>query len=137
MNNELSLHAGYNFNQYWNLSLYIGYTGIGDFHKCLPVSLRATRYFGDNPLTDRWFTFVDIGSGVSFKSKIQEIGYGKIGGGYRLSLSKLSKVDFLMSLRAIYTHPDIIYYGEKINPDRIYRNNGLACSLNLGIGLTF
>lgn len=136
-NPELTLHAGYNINQYWNLSLFLGYTGVGDFHRALPVSLRATRYFGDNHMTDRWFAFVDMGSGISFKNKIGGIGFGKLGAGYRLSLSRVSKLDFLMSIRTIYTHPDIIYYGETINPDKTYRNNGLTCSLNLGIGLTF
>ena len=134
---EVNLHVGYNLNENWNLSLYLGYTDVGDFHKAVPVSLRATRYFGDNPLNDRWFAFADIGSGISLKDKPQPITCGKIGGGYRLSLSRYSKLDFLMALRAVYTHPEISYNGVKIFPTDISRNDGMVLSLSLGVGLTF
>ena len=136
-NGESAIHAGYNFNEYWNLSLYIGYTAVGKYSHVVPISLRATRYFGDNPLNDRWFGFVDLGSGLSIKSDPKEILTGKIGGGYRLSLSKYTKLDFIMSLRTIYTHPDLIYYNEIIGKDKIMKNDGYACSLSCGIGITF
>ena len=134
---ELNLHVGYNFNDNWNLSLHLGYTEAGYFHKTVPVSLRATRYFGDNPMNDRWFAFADVGSGISLKDKPQGIACGKIGGGYRLSLSRYSKLDFIVALRTAYTHPDISYYGVKILPTDISTNDGLICSLTFGIGLTF
>ena len=134
---EVSMHFGYNINRNWNLSLHLGYTSIGDFHRAVPMSVRATRYFGDNPLKDRWFTFVDLGSGVSIRKDPKGIATGKIGGGYRLSLSRYSKLDFLVSLRGIYTHPQTIYYGEPINRKDVFRDNGFICGLSLGIGLTF
>lgn len=134
---ELNLHAGYNINRKWNLSLHIGYTGIGDFHKAVPISIRTTRYFAANQLNDMWFAFADLGSGFSLKNKPQEIVCGKIGGGYRLSLSRHTKLDFLMALRAVFTHPEISYYGLIYTPERLFRNDGLICSLSLGIGITF
>ena len=136
-NGESAIHAGYNFNDYWNISLYIGYTAIGKYHRAVPVSLRATRYFGDDPLKDRWFGFMDLGSGVSIRTDPREIYTGKIGGGYRMSLSKYTKLDFIMSLRAIYTYPDLIYYNEIIQNKDISRNYGYVCSLCFGIGVTF
>lgn len=134
---EFALHCGYDFNNYWNLSLYAGYTGLGRFHKAVPVSIRATRYFGDNPLNDRWFAFLDLGSGISIKDKPEEIISGKIGGGYRLSLSRRTKLDFLFSLRAVHTHPDIRIYDDAAIPENVYRNEGVITSLGIGIGFTF
>ena len=134
---EVYLHAGYNFNTRWNLSAYAGITGVGSYHNAIPISIRATRYFGDNALNDRWFAFGDIGSGISIKSTPQEIAAFKIGGGYRLSLSRCAKLDFLAALRLIYTHPDIIHYGDIVELTYINHNVAYVCSLSFGISLTF
>lgn len=136
-NGESAIHGGYNFNDNWNLSLYIGYTAVGEYHRAVPVSLRATRYYGDNPRDDRWFSFIDFGTGVTIKNNPKEIITGKIGGGYRMSLSRYTKLDFIISLRSIYTHPDVIYYNETIHDKDIIRNDGYICSLSCGIGITF
>ena len=136
-NGETSINAGYNLNNNWNLSLHLGYTKIGKYHAAIPVSLRATRYFEDNHLSDKWFTFIDLGSGVSLKTHPQEILTGKIGAGYRLSLSRYTKLDLLMSIRGMYTHPDVKYYGEIIDKTVIKSNEAFVCSLSLGIGLNF
>ena len=136
-NGEVLFHAGYNFNEFWNLSLYLGYTGISDIHPAVPISIRATRYFGEDSMTDRWFVFGDIGSGISIKKVPREIYSCKIGGGYRISLSRYTKLDFVSSIRMFYTHPDIIYYGEKISRKWINRDDGHVTSISLGISLTF
>ena len=136
-NGESAVNVGYNFNDNWNLALYIGYTALGKYHRAVPVSLRTTRFFGNDALKDRWFSFIDLGSGVSIKSHPQEIFTGKIGGGYRMSLSRYAKLDFILSLRAIYTHPELIYYNEIIQDKDISRNYGYVCSLCFGIGVTF
>lgn len=136
-NGEVSFHIGYNFNRYWNLSIYAGYIGAGDYQPVLPFSLRATRFFGDSHISDRWFAFWDLGSGICLKEKPQEIITTKIGGGYRYSLSRHTKLDMLLGLRFLYTHPDIIHYGEKVSQTWINRNDGYICSLNIGISLTF
>lgn len=136
-NIDATVHAGYNFNENWNLSLYLGCTQVGEYAPAIPISLRATRYFGANPLKDRWFSFIDLGSGISIKKEPQEIFTGKIGGGYRLSLGKYSKLDFLLALRAIYTHP-VVEYGENIiDRDKVNRNDGYVGGVSFGIGLTF
>jgi hypothetical protein len=136
-NGEISIHGGYNFNNNWNLSLYISHTRLGGFHNAIPVTLRATRYFGQDTTSDRWFAFADLGSGFSLKQKPQEIYSGKLGGGYRLTLSRYTKLDFHVALRTVYTHPDVLYYGEQIDKDCINRNDGHLSSLSFGIGLTF
>jgi hypothetical protein len=136
-NADLYIHSGINLNSIWNLSLYAGFAGVGDIHKVLPVSIRATRYFGKDPLADRWFAFTDLGSGICFKRPVQEILTGKIGGGYRMSLSRYSKLDFIISARMTYTHPQITYDQEIISHDMVRRNNAYVSALSLGLGLTF
>lgn len=136
-NGEVTLHAGYNFNEYWNLSFHTGYSGNGDFAPVVPMSLRITRYLGGNHLSDRWLTFLECGSGISIKNSPQEIFTGKVGGGYRISLSRFSKLDFIAAFRMLYTHPDIMYYEYEIPRELINRNDGYVGSLFLGLSLTF
>lgn len=136
-NAEALLHVGYNINHNWNISLYTGFCGLADIHNAIPISLRATYAFGKDSLMDRWLTFVDLGTGVSLGEAPQEILTGKLGGGYRLSLSRNTKLDFLMAIRTTYTHPTIIY-GENVIPlDKVNRNSAVLASYSLGISLTF
>lgn len=136
-NADVYIHGGYDFNEYWNVSMYIGYAGVHDIHKVIPVSLRGTRYFGDDPLKDRWFTFVDLGSGICIKKEPQEILVGKIGGGYRISLSSSVKLDFLLSARITYTHPPVIHDGVRISLKRTNRNNAYVGAFSVGMGISF
>ena len=137
VNGEMFVHIGYNFNDNWNLSVYTGYAGVGEYHPSIPIFLRASRYFGNSTQNDRWFTFIDAGSGIGIKSEPQEIYLTRLGGGYRLSLSRMAKLDLMASLRCIYTHPELVHYGEIIPGEFINSNNAFITSLNIGIGLTF
>ena len=96
-----------------------------------------TRYFGDNPLKDRWFAYLDIGSGISIKECPQELLSGKAGGGYRFTMSRFTKLDLLAAIRFMHTHPDVDYYGEIILKEKVNRNIGYIVSASLGIGITF
>lgn len=134
---EVYLHGGINLNPKWTLSLFAGFAGIADYHGAIPVSLRATRYFGDNHLRDRWFGYADLGSGLSLTQTPRELLTAKLGGGYRVSLSRLTKLDFIASLRYVHTRPDINYHGTIIPEEHIGRNSASIISASLGIGLTF
>lgn len=136
-NAEAYLHAGYNVSRNWNIALYIGMTGISDLHKAIPASIRGTYYIGGDPSRDRWFTYIDLGSGICLKNPPQEILTGKIGGGYRMSLSRNTKLDFIAALRMTYTHPEVRYDGEVIPMQKVNRNNAYLSSILFGIGLTF
>lgn len=136
-NADMYLHLGYNLDRNWNLAVYLGYAGVTDFHHVLPVSVRGTRYFRENPSGDRWLTFLDIGSGICLKTPIQEIFSAKTGAGYRLSLSKDTKMDLLFAVRTTFTHPTIYYDSNRINMDDVNRNNAFVSALSVGIGLTF
>ena len=101
------------------------------------MSLRITRYWGDDHISDRWLTFAECGSGISIKKRPQEIFSGKVGGGYRISLSRFTKLDFIAAFRMLYTHPDISYYGYEITQELINRNDGYVGALFFGLSLTF
>ena len=135
-NAEAYLHIGYNLNERYNIALYAGISAIEDYHHTLPVSVRLTRFHGKDHMSDRWFSFIDLGSGLSIKEHPQAILTGKLGGGYRISLSKDTKLDFIMAYRCAYTHPDIYYYGDKIPYDRINRNNAYNSAISFGMALT-
>jgi len=136
-NAEALLHVGYNFNSHWNLALYAGLTGFADIHNAVPMSVRATYCFGNDPLKDRWLTFVDLGTGFSLKKEPQEIWTGKIGGGYRISLSRDTKLDFIASFRLACTHPQIFDGEDIITLEWTNRNVALLRSITLGMSITF
>ena len=136
-NAEVYLHIGYNIGHDWNLSIYAGYGGIQDVHHCIPVSVRGTRYFMENVHGDRMFAFMDLGSGISLKKDPQEIMTGKIGCGYRISLSGRTKIDFLAAIRGTYSHKNIFFDNIRIPHERINRNNVYGCALSCGISISF
>lgn len=136
-NAEGYLHAGYNLNDDWNISLYAGLAGVEHYNHIVPISLRGTRYFRENTMGDRWLAFVDLGSGLCLKNPPQEILVGKFGGGYRFSFSADTKLDFILALRMTYTHPEIDFYGTPIPMDRINRNNAYVSAFSVGMSITF
>lgn len=135
-NGEANLHIGYNFNENWNLSFHAGLTGLMNIHNAVPLSLRATHYFGKDHLTDRWFAFFDAGTGISIKTEPQELVSGKIGGGYRISLSRDTKLDIIAGFRITHTHPTIVDEGTEITLKWINRNSALLTAFSVGISLT-
>ncbi len=136
-NAEAYLHVGYDITGLWNISFYAGLAGVGKYDMVVPLSVRGTRFFGDDPNTDRWFVYLDCGTGVVIKPDPQEILAGKVGAGYRLSLSRNIKLDFMANLRTTFTHPRVEYYGKEIPFDRINRNNAYVSALSFDIALTF
>ena len=136
-NKDSYVHLGCNLDEKWHLALYVGYTEVHEEEKVLPVTLRGTRFFGTAPMSDRWFTFLDMGSGISIKTPVQEIATAKSGFGYRLSLSRDTKLDIHVAARATYTHMNIIYDGTPIHASRTNRNDMLVGALSLGMAVVF
>ncbi len=136
-NAEMYAHIGWNLNPKWNISLYVGYEGLADFHKALPVSVRMTRFFNDDTASDRWFSFIDLGSGICLKTPLREILTGKTGGGWRMALSAGTSLDFLVSAKFTYTHPNIIYDRIPISSANTNRNNAYLTALSIGMAINF
>lgn len=136
-NAEAYIHIGYDLGDRWNMSLHLGYMGLERYHHALPISFRATRFFERNRLNDRWFCLIDLGSGICLKKSPQALLAGKLGGGYRISLSENAALDFIMTIRTALGHPLIDYYGTPIPMEKTNRNNAYVNSISFGIGLTF
>ena len=136
-NGEALLQAGYQLNEKWNISLYTGLSAFEDQHCTVPISIRLSRYYRPNNREGQWLGFLDLGSGFSIKVKPQEIYTGKVGGGYRMHLSRRTKLDFIASLRISYTHAAIYFDGKQIPVEMINRNNAYDSAITLGMALTF
>jgi hypothetical protein len=137
-NGEALLHVGYNLTDRWNLSVYAGISGMADIHNAVPVSIRATHYFSkDSATKDTWLAFADLGTGLSIKHEPQEILTGKIGGGYRFSLSPDTKLDFIAAFRLAYTHPQIMDGDDMITLKWTNRNIAFLQSFSIGMAIIF
>lgn len=136
-NGDVYLHLGYNIGDGLNLSVYSGLTGLHDFHKAIPLSLRLSRYFDINDSIDKLFLFADAGSGICIKENAQAIVTGKLGGGYRITLSPSSSIDILLAYRMTLTHPTVTYEKDIVPMNWINRNNAYISAISIGIGLNF
>ena len=67
----------------------------------------------------------------------QEIFACKTGGGYRISLSRNTKIDFMLAVKVTYTHPEIIHEDVKIEMDKINKNDMIMTAISLGMGVKF
>lgn len=133
---EVDVHVGANIGKMWNLSLHAGYTNIAHIHTAVPLSLRLTKFYGNDPMKDRWMTYVGLGGGVTIKEIPGAMLEARIGGGYRISLSRMAKLDILASFKLDYSNPDIVYYGQAIPPESINRNNSFITAFTIGLGIT-
>ena len=134
-NGEALAHFGLDLGKRFNLSLYSGYSGLMDA-RIIPLSLRGTCFVSRNTELPGWLVFLE--SGCNFGTENDEIGIcGKIGTGYRLPLSKRTRLDFLLAFRISYA--DVRFSDEygPVPPERIRRNDNFASSIAIGISLAF
>lgn len=140
-NGELLLNAGWNIDSRMNLAFCTGISGISRGESVVPMSLRFTFFFGKDPMKARWFSLVDGGAGIALGRKAELSPLARIGAGYRVSLARSAKLDFLMSLRGIYSHPQVneIVDGAEavVPPARLRRSQAFYGALTFGIGLNF
>lgn len=141
VNGELLLNAGYNIDRHLNMALCFGVSGISRGETVFPISLRLTVLFGRDPLKARWFSFIDGGAGIGTATEARFSPAAKLGGGYRISLTRSAKLDFILSLRSIYTQPQITEFSDgdmvKVPSERIRRSQAFYNAIMLGIGLNF
>ncbi len=135
-NNGIVLgHFGVNAGKHLNFSVYGGYGSIAREEQIFPLSLRATWLFGKDPLSSRWLCFLD--GGVAIRSSAETGGIGKIGGGYRISLSRSVKLDLMFSYQLVYSEITIAdSNGVTVTENRMRRNDNYLNSINLAIGIT-
>lgn len=140
INGQFLVHGGVNLSGNLNLSLYTGVIGAGRGGRVYPLSLRLSWYSGTDPLRNRWIVFGSAGGGFgALKIPTRISAECRLGGGYRISLNRIAKLDFLVALQEIYTHPEVYEEdaGDYVPADRLRRNNIFCSALTFGIALTF
>ncbi len=135
-NGYVSAHVGMNCSRHLNFSIYGGYESILRGQAVCPLSLRGTWLFGKNPEESRWLAFLDGGWAFS-TSEYKAGAIAKAGAGYRFSLSRSVKLDFMVSYQFASTDVDIYDDSGDIVPvSRIRRNDNYFSSINFSIGIT-
>lgn len=135
-NGEILFHVGVNPDDNWNVALYAGYTNIAKENDAIPISLRLTRFFYSNELSDKWLCYLDFGSGFTPNKELKPQFSGKIGGGYRFSLSRRTKIDLVSGIKLSYTKPQVYFDNELIPDSQIKRNSAIFTALTIGISIT-
>ena len=127
----------FGFAKKYAVGLHAGYSGIDQGVRHFPLSLRAT-YFMDSYMTDGQFVFLEGGAG--FRDNFQKISpLGRLGYGYRISLSRRWSLDLSGSLRAVYDHPTIYDQDIRayIDTEDVRRSDSVYMAAILSIGLNF
>ena len=106
-NGQILAGVGINLSAKVNLSMYTGYCGVYHEDRLIPLTFRTTWLSGDDPMKNRWMVFCSGGIGFidpDNPSKLSVL--GKAGAGYRVSLNRSVKLDFLLAFQETYTHPN-------------------------------
>lgn len=139
-NGQIIMNVGVNVSGNVNLSLNCGYMGLYSRTRLVPVTVRASWLFGDKPLENRWLAFLDVGCGISKLRITDDIaGLLKLGCGYRISLNRSVKLDFLCGLQGAYYQPKV-YETQgslEVRGGDLRRNDSYNSSIFIGIGLVF
>ena len=95
---------------------------------------------GDDPAKNRWLVFCSAGTGFNDFDKPSKLSAeARIGGGYRISLNRVAKLDFLAGFQETYTHP-LAYEsdaGDYVPAERLRRNEAWFGALTFGLALVF
>ena len=133
---EFLIHAGYNLNPFFNLSVYTGYAGEYRDTRMIPVSLRITA--SDSRRSGGLTGFADAGATFNASFEGAPGFVGKIGLGYRIRLGERCRLDFIAAGRASWIHP-VLYdpqNGHRVAPEYIFRNNVSVFSAGFGVALS-
>jgi len=129
---------GADISRHGNLAAYFGYSGVCRNERLFTLALRGS-WFWNGVDNNGWFSFIEGGGGINeyFTSKIGW--HTRIGGGYRVSLSRVGNMDFNLSYRTCLSHPSIWddWEGKYVEKRYVRRNNALYHSLCLGIAISF
>ncbi len=134
-NGHILAGISYAFARKYEAGLYLGFIGVAQDRRMVPLSLRGTYYF-DSYLSDGWLVYLDGGPAFGGEHKITLT--GKLGGGYRLKLSRHFCLDFLLSFHICSDHPKLFYSDDsQITGDNLRRSDSTYGGLNFSLALRF
>lgn len=133
-NGYFQASAGIYFASKWCASVGIGFAGLPQGDRMVPVTLKLAFY----PKTSRQdgiFFFADGGCGM----KRNPCFLSSIGAGWRVAFNCRQSVDFSLGVNYVLDHPDITDpdTGGTIKASNIRKDNAISCSLGIGIALNF
>ena len=134
-NGHIQAGASYAFARKFEVGAYLGFIGVSQERRLVPITLRSTYYF-DSYLSDGFFCYLDGGPALGENQNVTLI--GKIGGGYRVKLSNRFSLDFLLSFHICSDHPKIFNSDDQqITGDDLRRNDATYGGLNFTLALRF
>ena len=134
-NGHVLAGVSYAFARKYEAGVYLGFIGVAQDRRLVPLSLRATYYF-DSYLKDGLFCYLDGGPAFGENQNVTLI--GKLGGGYRMKLSDHFCLDFILSFHLCSDHPKLFYNDDQqITGDDLRRNDATYGGLNFSLALRF
>lgn len=138
-NGEIYGFAGAYLNDYINLSLYAGYSGIYNDRRVYPVSARAT-YYVKGRSNDGIKMFIDSGCAFAETFSKHGIVLGKAGLGYRFALDKNTGLDLNLTAEYAADHPTKVidkYAGTIVTESDLRRCDFKHVLIGMSISLSF
>lgn len=138
-NGHVYAFAGARFARHFALDGVIGWAGLYEERRMVPVTLRSSFFFKSYD-QDGLKAFLEGGCclGESFAGK--PVGIGKLGGGYRVMLDRHFALDLALSLQGVSDHPLDVYdrKREEAIPEASLRRSDCGyLSVNFSISLCF
>lgn len=136
-NAHMLADVGVNFRNHFCASVYVGYEGIKQEKRIFPVTVRASYFFNDYH-SDGMLCFLEGGTGIHPNDKFFS-SIGRLGAGYRLSLSQNGSLDLLASIKFTTDRPEIanIHTGYPVPEHYIRYSFAGYGAVTLGIALNF
>jgi len=128
----------YDFLDFFNASIMIGYEGIDKDRRIVPLLTRFSYYpFGLDQ--DGIYLFLDGGITLPRKENDRYTKQGQLGGGYSFRLDDRSRLAFNLGFRLAYDRPDVWdpIEEEYVSAHNIRRNEAWYCALKIGVSLSF
>ena len=136
-NGMLYLRTGLEFARHLSASLNLGWQGIKQDTRIIPVFLRECYHFNEN--RDRG-ALIYLSQGIGLHKDKQYLScLGQFGGGYRIALSHKNSMDLLLGLQLCTDAPKVPSgeNGSYIPNEFIRSSKACYGAINLGISISF
>lgn len=136
-NGMLYLRTGLEFARHFSASVNLGWQGIKQDTRIIPVFLRENYHFNGNRDSGA-LIFVSQGIGFHSDKKFLSI-LGQFGGGYRVALSHKNSMDLLLGLQLCTDAPKVPdkENGSYISEEFIRSSKASYGAINLSISISF
>ena len=138
-NGHLYGFAGIRFARHFATDVVVGWAGIYEERRVVPVTLRASCFWKGYD-KDGWKTFLEGGRCISHSFAGKPVYIGKLGTGYRLMLDRSFALDFGLSLQAAYDHPLDVYdkrREESVLDANLRRSDSGYLAVNFTVAICF